>query len=279
MLSHQTENQRSTSLLPWLLGGAAALAAAGWLYQDNHRIEIEQIPVSLPHLPAAFEGFTIALLSDLHIPDCIPSPNVLHTILDAQKPDAIFLAGDLITSYKEFNPSRLQSYMHAVATVAPCYAVLGNHERRMGVEFTWTQILNRCGITVLHNRLTKLYCGERYLPLYGAATPLADSGIDTINRHDLPLLAISHYPAYLPSYAEKGMDLVFCGHAHGGQVRLGKQGILAPGEGLLPHYTSGLYKLGRTQMVVSRGLGNSACPIRVFNPPHLPVVILHSCGY
>ena len=78
---------------------------------------------------------------------------------------------------------------------------------------------------------------------------------------------------------ESSSDLVFSGHAHGGQVRLGNQGILAPGEGLLPRYTSGLYQMENTRMVVSRGLGNSACPIRVFNPPHLPMVMLHSCGY
>lgn len=277
MLSHQTENQRS-SLLPWLLGGAAA-AAAAWLYKDNHRIEIEQIPVSLPHLPAAFEGFSIALLSDLHIPACVPSPDALRAILSKLKPDAIFLAGDLVTSYREFDPAQLQTYMHAIATVAPCYAVLGNHEKRMGVEFIWSQILTRCGITVLHNRLTKLYCGERYLPLFGAASPLAIPDADSVKNAGLPLLAISHYPAYLPYYAQKGVDLVFSGHAHGGQVRLGNQGILAPGEGLLPRYTSGLYQMENTRMVVSRGLGNSACPIRVFNPPHLPMVMLHSCGY
>lgn len=69
--------------------------------------------------------------------------------------------------------------------------------------------------------------------------------------------------------------LVLSGHAHGGQVRLPLLGgLYAPGQGLLPEYDSGLYSLGETQMVVSRGLGNSVAPLRVNNRPELVIVTL-----
>jgi len=71
------------------------------------------------------------------------------------------------------------------------------------------------------------------------------------------------------------VDLVFAGHAHGGQFRfpfLG--GLFAPNQGLFPKYTSGVYTEADTSMVVSRGLSNSIIPVRVFNRPELVVVTL-----
>jgi predicted MPP superfamily phosphohydrolase len=73
------------------------------------------------------------------------------------------------------------------------------------------------------------------------------------------------------------MDLVFSGHAHGGQFRLPWiGGILAPDQGFFPKYDSGLYTMENTTMMVSRGLGNSLFPFRVNNPPEIVVVQLTS---
>ena len=80
---------------------------------------------------------------------------------------------------------------------------------------------------------------------------------------------------YFNIYSKDNIDLVFSGHAHGGQVRLPFiGGLYAPGQGLFPKYTRGIYKQNNTSMVVSRGLGNSIFPIRVFNRPELVVVTL-----
>ena len=88
---------------------------------------------------------------------------------------------------------------------------------------------------------------------------------------------LSHHPEKIALYAACGFDLVFSGHAHGGQVRLPFiGGLFAPGQGIFPKYTSGLYKVGETSIVVSRGLGNSLFPLRVFNRPELVLVTLHA---
>ena len=90
-------------------------------------------------------------------------------------------------------------------------------------------------------------------------------------------LVLSHRPELLPAYAEAGADLVLSGHAHGGQVRLpGIGGLFAPGQGILPRLTSGVHARGETRLVVSRGLGNSAFPLRVFNPPEIVTVTLRA---
>ena len=84
-------------------------------------------------------------------------------------------------------------------------------------------------------------------------------------------------PAPSPRVAEAGADLVLSGHAHGGQVRLpGIGGLFAPGQGILPRLTSGVHARGETRLVVSRGLGNSSFPLRVFNPPEIVTVTLRA---
>ncbi|MDF2804609.1 MAG: phosphoesterase, partial [Anaerocolumna sp.] len=73
------------------------------------------------------------------------------------------------------------------------------------------------------------------------------------------------------------IDLVFSGHAHGGQFRIPFiGGLVAPDQGFLPKYTSGRYDKNNTVMYVSRGLGNSIIPIRIFNRPEIVVVKLKS---
>ncbi len=96
--------------------------------------------------------------------------------------------------------------------------------------------------------------------------------LDSLNRFTILL---SHRPEMLDVYAEAGPDLVFTGHAHGGQWRLpGIGGLVAPGQGFFPEYTEGAHTAGSTTMYVSRGLGNSLMPIRIFNRPELVVVEL-----
>ena len=83
-------------------------------------------------------------------------------------------------------------------------------------------------------------------------------------------------PEFIQNYAAEKIDLVLSGHAHGGQVRLPFiGGLVAPNQGIFPTYTAGLYEKQNTSMVVSRGLGNSIIPQRIFNRPELVVVQLN----
>ena len=94
------------------------------------------------------------------------------------------------------------------------------------------------------------------------------------NQHFKILL--SHRPELFEVYAENNMNVIFSGHAHGGQVRLPFiGGVIAPHQGLFPTYDAGLYyATDDTTMVVSRGLGDSIIPLRINNPPELVVVTL-----
>ena len=86
-------------------------------------------------------------------------------------------------------------------------------------------------------------------------------------------ILLSHRPEHFNDYVESGYDLVLTGHAHGGQLRLPVLGgVIAPHQGILPAYDAGAYTSGSTTMIVSRGLGNSLFPFRMFNNPELVVI-------
>ena len=90
-------------------------------------------------------------------------------------------------------------------------------------------------------------------------------------------MLLSHRPEKFNAYVNRNFDLVFAGHAHGGQVRLPFiGGLFSPNQGFFPKYTSGIYRKFKTSMIVSRGLGNSTFPFRIFNTPELVVVTLKS---
>ena len=92
-------------------------------------------------------------------------------------------------------------------------------------------------------------------------------------------ILLSHRPEAFEDYVSSGFDLVFTGHAHGGQFRFpGIGGIFAPGQGLLPEYDAGEFRSGRTTMIVSRGVGNSIMPLRIGNPPEVVVLDIRPVG-
>ncbi len=232
-------------------------------------IDAETFHIPIRGLPDAFEGYTIVQLSDTHLPDCALPPGELAALTASLRPDALFLTGDLISSYRRFEPKALQALAEALSPLAPCYAVCGNHEQRLNILPVWTDILISAGIHVPDNRWEVIErSGER---LYVAGLPEQEPPAE---KPAGPRLALAHRPEFFARYAQAGLDLTFSGHAHGGQMRLGRQGLYAPGQGLLPRYTSGVYQRGEARMIVSRGLGNSVTLPRVFHRPHIPVVIL-----
>ncbi len=88
---------------------------------------------------------------------------------------------------------------------------------------------------------------------------------------------MSHRPEYFKTYVNSNIDLVLTGHAHGGQFRLPFiGGLVAPNQGLFPKYDSGLFTENNTNMVVSRGIGNSIIPVRINNRPEVIIINLQS---
>lgn len=267
-----------------LLAGNAWANARVW----NARVEIRD-----EKIPAAFDGFVLCQVSDVHNEARGEGNAALLRALREAAPDLICITGDFLDSRRTDLDFALE-LAGQLAEIAPAVYVTGNHEaRRMDLSALEAGLAAR-GVQVLRDDWTPLARGGEEIALIGLDDPgfaagedwtLAE-GLDQTQARLSALLAqagdrfslvLSHRPELLPAYAEAGADLVLSGHAHGGQVRLpGIGGLFAPGQGILPRLTSGVHARGETCLVVSRGLGNSAFPLRVFNPPEIVTVTLRA---
>lgn len=262
-------------LIPYLLWANAALTVS--------HVELDLLPG---------EGsFTIAQVSDLHNAEFGGGNRELLAILEEAEPDLIAITGDLIDS-RRTDPAPALAFLEGAVELAPVCYVTGNHEFRAYDAYQGLKSqMEELGVIVLENESMVLEevplrviglddpsFGVRSDPsatpeqiLQGALTALAPQA----GEEDLRTVLLAHRPEYVELYAQHGADLVLSGHAHGGQVRLpGVGGLYAPGQGFLPAYTSGLYQIGETSLVVSRGLGNSLFPLRVNNRPEVVLVEL-----
>lgn len=256
-----------------------------WLLWANSSPAATQVAVASGALPEAFEGFKIAHVSDLHNAVFGRENEKLLSLIRAAEPDIIAITGDLIDSRHTDIDSAL-SFVEAAAEIAPVYYVTGNHESRLDFDEIEPRLI-AAGARVLRNEAEDIGRGGERIRLAGIDDPsFIRTGGTAEERAAAELeqlgdgggtftVLLAHRPELVEVYAEHGAGLVLSGHAHGGQVRLPLLGgLYAPGQGLLPEYDSGLYSLGETQMVVSRGLGNSVAPLRVNNRPELVIVTL-----
>lgn len=188
-----------------------------------------------------------------------------------EKPDFIAFTGDIIHLYTPKNIAVAAETVSALKEIAPVLFVAGNHEMRNKGYRNLRKILIEAGATVLDDRSIEV-CGITVAGLNGAS--LRNDKIEKITPEISPKILLAHEPQFFEKYINAGYDLVLCGHAHGGQWRIPFTGIglFAPGQGKFPKYTSGVHEKGNRAMVISRGLGNSEFPLRLFNRPEIIVI-------
>lgn len=251
-----------------------------WTVWSNRALVLTEITISA-ELPEAFHGYRIAQVSDLHNAQFGDDNERLLTLLRESEPDLIVITGDLVDSNRTDVNTALAFAAEAVK-IAPVYYVTGNHESRISQYTTLKNGLTAAGITVLENEALSLERDGSSIRLLGLMDP-AFGGDPAANLemlltdHSGYTILLSHRPELFDIYVQSGVNLVFTGHAHGGQFRLPLiGGLVAPNQGVFPKYNSGLYTENATNMVVSRGLGNSVFPFRFNNRPEVILVTLVS---
>lgn len=235
------------------------------------------------------------LLADLHNKSYGKDHERLINKIDSISPDAILVAGDMLTAAKGNSFEVTLSLMRQLSTRYKIYYGMGNHEYRLKmypeqygtIYDDYVAELIKMGIEPLINENT-------YLPEYNVA--VCGSEIDKcyfkkfqkypMDEHYLPKILgtpekdacqvlIAHTPQYFEEYAAWGADVVVSGHVHGGIMRLPfLGGVLSPNLTLFPKYDGGEYTQGKATMILSRGLGTHTIPVRVFNPGELVSVSL-----
>jgi len=250
---------------------------------ENNWIEVENNKVEINNLPKELNGFKIAHISDVHLPKNASNIDSIIEKVKEQKPDIIVMTGDIIDEIANIKTCGLDKLCKGLSEITKTYAVTGNHEYWSGHAEDWTSILTANDIDVMDNKV-EIYNGNRKsIAIVGLkdddefkAEKLKD--IDKIKG--MPMILLAHRPELIDSYASNSNsvkpDIVFSGHAHGGQFRIPfiNKGLIAPNQGFFPKYTSGVYTVNNVKMIVSRGLGNSIIPIRINNRPNLPIIEL-----
>lgn len=262
-----------------------AILVGAYNIWDNNRVQLTNIEISNNNIPVEFKGKRIVQVSDFHNSMFGKDQSKILEKLKEAKPDFILITGDLIDK-RNTKIDVAVSFVKDALNIAPIYFVTGNHELLSGeYNILRTKLIDE-GIIVLDNESVILKSGQSTLKLSGIIDPGKIEGSGKVKKVNASLASIegesadfsillAHRPDLFEVYAKYDYDLIFSGHAHGGQFRfpfIG--GLLAPDQGFFPKYDSGLFRLGKTTMIVSRGLGNSIFPFRLFNGPELIVVEL-----
>lgn len=228
----------------------------------------------------------VAVVADVHADFDAP----ILPALQKADPDLILIPGDLTEQAEILSGGeRSLAFLSELRRFAPVVYTTGNHEvgcfhsgnpirhpSPKPLPATYRAALAAHGILSVENECRELngilFCGLGTGIHEGKNEPSAE----VLARFrdlptDRPKILLSHHPEYYPTHlSELGMDLIVCGHAHGGQWRLFGRGVYAPGQGLLPRYTSGLHD---GICVISRGISGCTRIPRIFNPPEIPIVM------
>ena len=266
------------------------IALVFWIAWGNTALELNTYTISSSKLPDSFNGYRIAHVSDLHNAEMGKDNEKLLLMLRDADPDMIAITGDLIDSRNTDIEVALQFVREAVK-IAPCYYVTGNHEARVNEYGEMKAGMETAGVTVLEDARAEISLeGESIVLigindpsyqtdyLFGDAESVIDAKLEELHTENGEFtVLLSHRPELFDTYADHGMDLVLSGHAHGGQFRLPfVGGVVAPNQGLFPEYDAGIYTEDNTNMLVSRGVGNSILPFRINNRPEVILIELQA---
>lgn len=255
---------------------------------QNNSIVISSFNYSSSEIPKDFDNFKIVQISDLHNKVFGKEQFKLLEKVKELSPDIIVITGDMIDR-RRYNLENAMYFIDKAVKVAPIYYVSGNHE---AWSYKYSEVRNKlikAGVHIIDDERIAIKKNNSIINILGLSDPafvtssyLNETDTSKIEENLLNWaslesfkILLSHRPELFDLYSSSNMDIVFSGHAHGGQIRIPFiGGLIAPNQGFFPKYTSGRYNSDNTTMFVSRGLGNSLFPIRIFNRPEIISVTL-----
>ena len=268
------------------------LALIIWIVWGNKALELNTYNITGNDIPKEFDGFRIAQVSDLHNAEMGEDNEKLVSMLAEADPDIIVITGDMIDS-RNTKVDVALSFAEQAVKIAPCYYVTGNHEARVDEYSDLKDGLLELGVIILEDARVDIELSGEIITLIGVDDPnfqtdylfgddetVMKSKLDELTSEEVGYtVLLSHRPELFDIYVESGVDLIFSGHAHGGQFRIPFiGGVVAPNQGVFPKYDAGIFTEGNTNMVVSKGVGNSIIPFRVNNRPEVILIELTTQG-
>ena len=267
------------------------IASARFLWTEDKHIVTTHYTYRSKKVPKSFDGFKIVQVSDFHNAYFGRRSKHLLEAVEVAAPDAIVITGDIVDRRTPCL-KRAAVLVERITAIQKTFYVTGNHEAHYKHFNKLYDVIGKSDVRNITKHSAELERNGEKINLAGIndvwffgdevnpetyrnfKQELADKV--NILPHDFTVL-LAHRPELLPVYSKNDVDLVFSGHAHGGQIRLPVvKGLYAPHQGVNPKYTEGMHEQNGTTMIVSRGLGNSRFPFRVFNHPEVVVVELRS---
>lgn len=250
-----------------------------WVIWSNVSVKLSTYTVSSENLPKSFDGYRIAHISDLHNAEFGDENEKLLKLLRESAPNIIVFTGDIIDS-RHTDIEVTLNFAEEAAKIAPCYYVTGNHEAALSYDVyqKLEKGLINSGVTVLHGAEAVIEKDGESISIIGIDDPnmaAFPQDISEISASDGFKVLLTHRPEFFEKYVDWDVDLVLSGHTHGGQIRIPFIGSLfAPGQGLFPELDAGMFTKNDTDMIISRGLGNSSVPVRFNCRPELVLIEL-----
>lgn len=272
----------------WIIIAVVIIFCAGSLIAGDKWLKIRHYSVKSNKLQCTEGLVRITLISDLHEKSFGKNNRRLIEKIEATQPDIIVIAGDIADTFGKVGGA-YEPLFKALPKLAPTYLVLGNHEYSARRDMEISGTASNCGIHVLDDMCAELNVRGDVLNIIGLSDYLRENIISQTLAERLDLvpatdfmrrynILISHRPAELEDIAERGIDIMLCGHTHGGQMRLPFiGGVFSPcSHKLFPKYDMGLFGIKNMDLVISSGLGASCIPLRFFNRPEIAVIDLDS---
>lgn len=275
------------------------LGTRAFLYYGNNHIDITTYTIQSAKIPESFSGYRIVQLSDLHSKVFGENQQMLLQKVQGLHPDIIVFTGDLVDGRTKLEAPCF-TLMKGLVNIAPTYYIYGNHEAILLYEPERQEFfkqIDALGVKTMNNKAVILTsAANESINLVGIPDPIAisipnklfqyedleertkillEETFQFVKDKEAYTILLCHRPEYIKTYSNFPVDLVLCGHTHGGQIRLPiLGGIYATGQGFLPKYDSGYFKTGDLTLLINRGLGQSSFPYRIFNNPEISLIKL-----
>lgn len=283
----------------WILACIVLFIIAVYLYQKriHHTLKMEEYWIKVPQMTSGQVPVNCVLLTDLHGNQFGNHNQRLIEAIKKTKPDMIFISGDMFVKSKTFDPTVALELIKELVKICPVYYGNGNHEKKvcdfweesredfflykkqveeMGVHYLMNESID-VNLNDIPFRITGLDLGlEHFQKIYKKPTLNVEKITEYIGNPcevERFQILIAHNPQYFDEYANWGADLVLAGHVHGAMIILpGLGGVIAPNWKVFPKYDFGEFHIGKSTMILSRGLGMHTLKIRIFNEPEISVI-------
>lgn len=247
------------------------------LHNEVYDLEINRYDVHVPHLPPEFDGYRIGFLTDLHVASFMRR-GLYRTAVEALRADdvdLVLLGGDFV-SWERHIPLMATTLMENLEARDGVWAVLGNHDYWAGAEGIVAALTSR-GVRFIVNRSVEIRRGDSAIRLVGIdeiyrGTPDPEAAFRDVPEETV-VIGISHHPDIIDLLEDRCIDLLVCGHTHGGQIRFPFFGALIVPSAHEWKYAAGFFREKSVLMYVSRGLG-AIPPVRILCRPEVAIFTL-----